>query len=214
MRAVVQEFLDLLSVASVIPQGVLQCSFHAALAVFVSWLCHSQFFLPSPSMESALLLLIHLIQSLFILLLFPLCPHFPALWVSCLFISCSSVFANVLPLPPDSSSQLPAQRGASGGARVGVQGCLGCRKREMYRLMTCTTGLCLCCWDTAMKLLKACENQTCSTRRAPGPCSLCQLGCGLSNDWAVLFQPADEGSGMSLGMRHPWLGKSTGQWLG
>lgn len=192
MRAAFQEFLDLLSVALVIPRGVLQCRFHAALVVFVSWLFHSQFSLPSPSMESALLLLVlsfvlpraclshscscfHCVPTIFLLSGLVSFPHLAGLFLA---MSC-----------PDSFSQLPAQSDASGGARVGVQGCLGwgslreggdAKADDLYRSPVL---LCLCCWDVAVKLLRAHRNQPCSTRRAPGACSLCQLGCGLSSDW-------------------------------
>lgn len=104
----------------VISLGVLQCSFHDALFTFVNLLFHSSLSFSlslSPSMESALLL--------------PLFPFFSSRVCSfssfCSSFHCGSIifplsrlvsflhhaslslfFANVLPIPPVSPSQLPA----------------------------------------------------------------------------------------------------------
>lgn len=113
--------IALVSVAVlVISLGVLQCSFHDALFTFVNLLFHSSLSFSlslSPSMESALLL--------------PLFPFFSSRVCSsssfCSSFHCGSIifplsrlvsflhhaslslfFANVLPIPPVSPSQLPA----------------------------------------------------------------------------------------------------------
>lgn len=182
MRAVVQEFLDLLPVALVCLADTSGC-LAVSLPCCFSCLCQLAFSLSillAQSQHGISLAptrsLICLTQSLFIpfLFLFPLCPHhFSTLWVSFLSTSCWSVFGNVLPVPPDSFSQLPAQSDASGGARVGVQGCLGwgslgeggdAKADDLYRSPVL---LCLCCWDVAVKLLRAHGNSTLQHQESP-----------------------------------------------
>lgn len=153
MRAVVQEFLDLLSVALVIPRGVLQCRFHAALVVFVSWLFHSRFSLPSPSMESALLLLVlsfvlpraclshscscfHCVPTIFLLSGLVSFPHLAGLFLA---MSCPShQTASLSFLHRAMLQEVPGWVCRDVWARA-VWG-----KGEMQRLMTCTAALCVC----------------------------------------------------------------------